>query len=90
MILLSVSFAEKDQVKALGARWSADKRSWYIPDHLSDDAKKEEDQRLMRREIVSPLLDENERKEEKIERTQEEEEKIDWKARRELIFARNY
>ena len=54
------------------------------------DRKKEEDQRLMRREIVSPLLDENERKEEKIERTQEEEEKIDWKARRELIFARNY
>lgn len=40
MILLSVSFSEKDQAKALGARWSQEKRSWYMPDHLSDDERK--------------------------------------------------
>lgn len=28
---ISVGFKEKDQAKALGARWDADQRSWYVP-----------------------------------------------------------
>jgi len=28
---LTVGFKEKDQAKALGARWDADQRSWYVP-----------------------------------------------------------
>lgn len=31
---ISCTFKEKDQVKALGARWDADQRSWYVPDGL--------------------------------------------------------
>lgn len=30
-ILLAVPFAEKDAAKKLGARWNADRRSWYVP-----------------------------------------------------------
>ncbi|WP_420476941.1 DUF5710 domain-containing protein [Noviherbaspirillum sp. ST9] len=29
--LLAVPFAEKDAAKKLGARWNADRRSWYAP-----------------------------------------------------------
>lgn len=29
--LLSVPFAEKDGAKKLGARWNAERRSWYVP-----------------------------------------------------------
>lgn len=28
---LNCSFAQKDQVKALGAKWDAQARSWYVP-----------------------------------------------------------
>ena len=30
-VLLAVPFEEKDTVKALGARWDADGRTWYVP-----------------------------------------------------------
>ena len=30
-IFLKVAFADKDKVKALGARWDKDNKSWYIP-----------------------------------------------------------
>ncbi len=29
---ITVSFAEKDAAKALGARWDPDQRQWYVPD----------------------------------------------------------
>lgn len=32
MIFLTVPFAEKDQAKALGARWNAAQKKWYVPD----------------------------------------------------------
>lgn len=32
MIFLKVPYAEKDEAKALGARWNAQKKSWYIPE----------------------------------------------------------
>lgn len=31
VIFLKVSFAEKDQAKALGARWDAGRKQWYVP-----------------------------------------------------------
>lgn len=34
MIKLNVKFAEKEEVKALGAKWNRDGRFWYIPDDL--------------------------------------------------------
>jgi len=37
MQLLEVPFAEKDQAKALGARWNPAARKWYVPDALCDD-----------------------------------------------------
>lgn len=33
-IVLLVPFAEKDQAKALGARWDGHLRTWYLPDGL--------------------------------------------------------
>jgi hypothetical protein len=30
-ISLKVPFNEKDQAKALGARWNADSKQWYVP-----------------------------------------------------------
>lgn len=33
-LLLNVSFAEKEQVKALGARWNPRLRKWYVPEDL--------------------------------------------------------
>ena len=35
MLLLNVPFAEKDQAKALGARWNAAKKRWYVPEGIS-------------------------------------------------------
>ena len=29
---MNVPFAEKDQAKALGARWDAARKKWYVPD----------------------------------------------------------
>ncbi|GAB6034329.1 exodeoxyribonuclease VII large subunit [Galenea microaerophila] len=40
MIELEVPFVEKDQAKALGARWNPAIKKWYIPDDL--EAKKQE------------------------------------------------
>ncbi len=33
-LYLDVPFPDKEQVKALGARWDRDARSWYVPNHL--------------------------------------------------------
>ena len=30
-VLLNCGYADKDEAKALGARWSGDKRSWFVP-----------------------------------------------------------
>lgn len=30
-VFLNVPFAEKDQAKALGARWDATRKKWYVP-----------------------------------------------------------
>ena len=32
MITLKVPYAEKDQAKALGARWNKERKVWYVPD----------------------------------------------------------
>jgi DNA polymerase III epsilon subunit-like protein len=32
---LNVPFSEKDDVKALGARWDKETKQWYIPDHTN-------------------------------------------------------
>ncbi|MDB5919892.1 MAG: hypothetical protein JWR40_4126 [Massilia sp.] len=32
MKMLKVPYAEKDQAKALGARWNAERKAWYVPD----------------------------------------------------------
>ncbi len=32
MKMLKVPYAEKDQAKALGARWNAQRKAWYVPD----------------------------------------------------------
>lgn len=37
-IFLKVPFAEKDQAKALGARWDGERRSWYVPEGVSSSA----------------------------------------------------
>ena len=31
MILLNVPYAEKDSARALGAKWDAGKKKWYVP-----------------------------------------------------------
>lgn len=38
MIFLTVPFAEKDQAKALGARWNAAQKKWYVPDGVDSTA----------------------------------------------------
>ena len=35
MLFLNVPYAEKDEAKALGARWNPTKRRWYVPDGVS-------------------------------------------------------
>ncbi|HIQ40974.1 MAG TPA: exodeoxyribonuclease VII large subunit, partial [Sulfurivirga caldicuralii] len=37
MQYLNVPFREKDQAKALGARWDAVRKKWFVPAELSDD-----------------------------------------------------
>ena len=32
MKMLKVPYAEKDKAKALGARWNAERKAWYVPD----------------------------------------------------------
>lgn len=32
MKFLKVPYAEKDEAKALGARWNKDRKAWYVPD----------------------------------------------------------
>ena len=32
MKILKVPYAEKDQAKALGARWNNERKVWYVPD----------------------------------------------------------
>jgi hypothetical protein len=32
MIVLKVPYAEKDEAKALGARWNSARKTWYVPD----------------------------------------------------------
>ena len=36
MKFLKVPYAEKDEAKALGARWSQDRKAWYVPDGVPD------------------------------------------------------
>lgn len=35
MLFLTVPYAEKDEAKALGARWNPAKRRWYVPDGVA-------------------------------------------------------
>eukprot|EP01114_Cavostelium_apophysatum_P003839 TRINITY_DN13979_c0_g1_i1.p2 TRINITY_DN13979_c0_g1~~TRINITY_DN13979_c0_g1_i1.p2 ORF type:complete len:115 (-),score=26.74 TRINITY_DN13979_c0_g1_i1:81-425(-) len=37
MLFLTVPYAEKDEAKALGARWNPTKRRWYVPDGVATD-----------------------------------------------------
>jgi hypothetical protein len=32
MMILKVPYADKDKAKALGARWNAQRKVWYVPD----------------------------------------------------------
>lgn len=32
--MLNVPFAQKDDAKALGARWNQAKKKWYVPEHV--------------------------------------------------------
>jgi hypothetical protein len=34
MQYLEVPFKDKDKAKQLGARWNAEKKSWYVPDEV--------------------------------------------------------
>jgi len=36
-LAIEVPFAEKDQAKALGARWNPEIKKWFIPDGLDQD-----------------------------------------------------
>lgn len=38
LFFLVVPFAQKDEVKALGARWDAAARKWYVPQGKDKDA----------------------------------------------------
>lgn len=35
-IKLAVTFAEKEEAKAMGARWNPEQKTWYIPDHITN------------------------------------------------------
>lgn len=35
MLFLTVPYAEKDDAKALGARWNPTRRRWYVPDGVA-------------------------------------------------------
>ncbi|SEA88472.1 DUF5710 domain-containing protein [Pedobacter hartonius] len=34
--LLKVPYSDKDEAKGLGALWIADRKTWVIPDYISD------------------------------------------------------
>lgn len=34
MLMLNVPFAQKEEAKALGARWNQAEKKWYVPDHV--------------------------------------------------------
>lgn len=36
MKMLKVPYAEKDEAKALGARWNSARKSWYVPDGVDE------------------------------------------------------
>ena len=36
MKFLKVPYAEKDDAKALGARWNQERKAWYVPDGVAD------------------------------------------------------
>jgi hypothetical protein len=38
MIFLNVPYAEKDEARALGARWNPGGKRWYVPDGVAPDA----------------------------------------------------
>lgn len=38
MLFLDVPYAEKDDAKALGARWNPTRRRWYVPDGVATEA----------------------------------------------------
>jgi hypothetical protein len=38
MIFLNVPYAEKDEARALGARWNPGRKRWYVPDGVAPDA----------------------------------------------------
>lgn len=50
MLLLNVPYSEKDEAKALGARWNPEKKKWYVPDGV--------DATLFSRWTESPKLNE--------------------------------
>lgn len=35
MLFLNVPYSEKDEAKALGARWNAENKKWYVPDNVA-------------------------------------------------------
>jgi len=37
MIFLNVPYAEKDDARALGARWNPGRKRWYVPDGVAPD-----------------------------------------------------
>jgi hypothetical protein len=37
MIFLNVPYAEKDEARALGARWNPGRKRWYVPDGVAPD-----------------------------------------------------
>lgn len=38
MTFLNVPYAEKDEARALGARWNPTRKRWYVPDGVALDA----------------------------------------------------
>ena len=38
MIFLNVPYAEKDDARALGARWNPGRKRWYVPDGVAPEA----------------------------------------------------
>ena len=36
-LIINVPFAEKDEAKALGARWNPEAKKWFVPDGVAQD-----------------------------------------------------
>jgi hypothetical protein len=36
-LIIDVPYAEKDQAKALGAKWNPEAKKWFIPDGVAQD-----------------------------------------------------